>query len=617
MTDIKSILGYADFSPYRNNPYLDIQSPNGQITMENTSIPLMGISNMGEVKYMKPGKKYKYKGTNIREIPLQTGGMMPNAGYPGMLLDDTETAQYALEHAKRLRFHNNGAFKALIPMDAWNDDMMNYVDKFKIIKRRGEQFVKVRGKIPKPSAPIPPVQAELPPMQAGGTHSPIYISNPKDPRLQAYNDSLQVHTAVNNWNHKVQESKSNKQVDPMRYNSERLAALDILKKNNWTTQKGTSHDYGSTGNATEAVFPKPVQPVIYQKPQQQSKPTYADSLAAYNFNTNPNILPIDRPFFGSGDLSYKGIEPIGMTKVEGQIGKAYQLSYKKPTGSPITTQKPVVSSILQRPIHSRVVNYPTIPQYNMSTGAVPTPHNMDIPQANYDTSKPTKYSFTYPTGVGQNGQKSVYFPDQKMLDEFLKGTKGTSSQAGEGYKTATGYLQKGGYAKKLFNYIFDEGDQEQVMTQPKVAATEKLDETPPSFYDKSEQEQSDFESAMSILTDGEEFSNPYNKGFRSFSTYQEGRQALEHQLDLYKTGKSAYTTGNETLAQATGIYAPPGENNTENYVNFVSKKLGVDRNTPIKNIDTKKWADAVQQMEGNTKGNNPGNLRYLFGGYIN
>lgn len=179
-------------------------------------------------------------------------------------------------------------------------------------------------------------------------------------------------------------------------------------------------------------------------------------------------------------------------------------------------------------------------------------------------------------------------------------------------------MQKGGYAAKLFKYIFDDEQDQQPITQPQAAATEQVvEEASPSLIDKYVQDEEDFQSAMSILAE-DGFDNPYNRGFRTFSSYQEGRQALENQLDLYKTGKSAHTTGNETLAEATSIYAPPSENNTENYINFVSKKLGVDRNTPIKNINTKKWADAVQQIEGNKSGNNnPGNLRYLFGGYIN
>lgn len=112
-------------------------------------------------------------------------------------------------------------------------------------------------------------------------------------------------------------------------------------------------------------------------------------------------------------------------------------------------------------------------------------------------------------------------------------------------------------------------------------------------------------------------SNPptNSSGFRKFSSYEEGRNALERQLNLYKTGRSK--TGvkpDSTLLQAMRIYAPASDNNNpDNYADFIARRLGISVNTPIKNIDSKKWADAISIMEGNT-GNNPGNLKYQFGG---
>lgn len=95
--DIQSILGYADNSPFRNNPYLDIKSPEGLIDMENTSIDLLGIDNLGNVKKMKANSKnpYKFEGTTVREIPLnknpykQEGGSMKEA-YDFLFSEDNE-----------------------------------------------------------------------------------------------------------------------------------------------------------------------------------------------------------------------------------------------------------------------------------------------------------------------------------------------------------------------------------------------------------------------------------------------------------------------------------------------------------------------------------------------
>lgn len=95
MTDFKSIMGYAYNSPFRNSPYLDIQTPEGSITMENTPIDLLGIDNLGNAKRMKAGSKkdYKFPGTMVREIPVgnpyQMGGLT-NKQLFDFLFDDEE-----------------------------------------------------------------------------------------------------------------------------------------------------------------------------------------------------------------------------------------------------------------------------------------------------------------------------------------------------------------------------------------------------------------------------------------------------------------------------------------------------------------------------------------------
>lgn len=107
-----------------------------------------------------------------------------------------------------------------------------------------------------------------------------------------------------------------------------------------------------------------------------------------------------------------------------------------------------------------------------------------------------------------------------------------------------------------------------------------------------------------------------SRGFKTFSSYEEGRAALEHQLELYKTGKTRQPIKpNSTLYQTMSIYAPASDkNNPQQYAKFIADKLGISIDTPISNVDTKKWADAIEQMEGNKVGHNPGNLKYQFGG---
>ena len=65
-----STFGYSDFSPYRNEPYLDIFSPNGVIDMSNTGIPL--LANGG---YLAPySGLHQFDTPWIREIPLMNEG---------------------------------------------------------------------------------------------------------------------------------------------------------------------------------------------------------------------------------------------------------------------------------------------------------------------------------------------------------------------------------------------------------------------------------------------------------------------------------------------------------------------------------------------------------------
>ena len=58
-----------------NEPILNI--PSNYISMENIPFPILGISDEGDTKVMHPNKKYKFKGKNVKEIPLmQQGGQV-------------------------------------------------------------------------------------------------------------------------------------------------------------------------------------------------------------------------------------------------------------------------------------------------------------------------------------------------------------------------------------------------------------------------------------------------------------------------------------------------------------------------------------------------------------
>ena len=42
--------------------------------MQGVNQPLIGISDKGDVKYMEPGKDYKFKGKKVKEYPVAQKG---------------------------------------------------------------------------------------------------------------------------------------------------------------------------------------------------------------------------------------------------------------------------------------------------------------------------------------------------------------------------------------------------------------------------------------------------------------------------------------------------------------------------------------------------------------
>lgn len=89
--------------------------------------------------------------------------------------------------------------------------------------------------------------------------------------------------------------------------------------------------------------------------------------------------------------------------------------------------------------------------------------------------------------------------------------------------------------------------------------------------------------------------------FRSFNSPEEGRAALENQLNIYKTNRSRTgVKANSTLYEAMAKYAPAADrNNPKKYAEFIANKIGISPNTPISQVPTKQWADAIAIMEGN------------------
>lgn len=160
---------------------------------------------------------------------------------------------------------------------------------------------------------------EIPVRQQGGKTKqllPIYTNDPKDPRLQAYNDSLYNHNLGERYKHEIDRANYGNELT----DGEIKTVNDIIKK---TSTTGTSYKKGDTFigadrladikkefpykrgneqpestyeyfvneypreafNVQGALYKKPVQPIVYKRQQNiQQLPI-----------SQPNQLPIDTP----------------------------------------------------------------------------------------------------------------------------------------------------------------------------------------------------------------------------------------------------------------------------------------------------------------------------------
>lgn len=103
---------------------------------------------------------------------------------------------------------------------------------------------------------------------------------------------------------------------------------------------------------------------------------------------------------------------------------------------------------------------------------------------------------------------------------------------------------------------------------------------------------------MSVIPKGVRNNNPGNlrfanqqgavktaDNFARFDTYDQGVRALDNQLDLYYTGRSVAAGGvpKTSVREIISIYAPTTENPTNNYIETVASRMGVnpDEEIPI------------------------------------
>ncbi len=203
---------------------------------------------------------------------------------------------------------------------------------------------------------------------------PIFTNNPKDPRIQAYQDSLDRY----DW--------SNAHILP---NSTSVSISDYLKDRPNTPHISlaqmkmdknipSSMMYNKTSDKYTARYNQPVQPVIYQP--QQKRPTYEDSLALFNepkYNNSGAISPeqyikdnsnqgVTKEVF---DRTYvkNGIAPVNISSAYTINGKytPSQAYYPEPTRrSSIKKEQPInniqTRNITELPTNSQAPQFDTL-----------------------------------------------------------------------------------------------------------------------------------------------------------------------------------------------------------------------------------------------------------------
>lgn len=98
-----------------------------------------------------------------------------------------------------------------------------------------------------------------------------------------------------------------------------------------------------------------------------------------------------------------------------------------------------------------------------------------------------------------------------------------------------------------------------------------------------------------------------NEGFQKFATPEEGLAAMANDLTAKITGNSPamearFGAGYQpTLANVLTTWAPPEENDTQNYVDFVSAKTGIAPDDVLSPMDIQKIMPAMIEMEGGKK----------------
>lgn len=293
------------------------------------------------------------------------------------------------------------------------------------------------------------------PLAQNGKRVPITTTNPNDPRLRAYNDSLILYKNQilkdnfykNNPNY-IKREKSGTSNDNI---PNLIQGIEKFKKNLSTKQ----YEYLLEKLSIDANFGSD----IVFSPKQEK-------------NFNNRYRKVNNNIYSSGDILDGAIDyyfdpkaPVSLfsDNILPQKWESYIASNNKDKTRKIDiTDVPIYDRDLIKPVQPVVYQAePQEPKFkrpdrratnipNITNGVQPQIGAPNFQQAGFDASKPTNFSFTNATGNYLEGQQT-YFPDEQSLRKFAENQRNVSIQSDSKGATATGYIKgykKGGKMKK-------------------------------------------------------------------------------------------------------------------------------------------------------------------------
>ena len=268
-----------------------------------------------------------------------------------------------------------------------------------------------------------PKPVHVPKMQFAGTPQPIYTSDPRDPRLRDYQDSLSLYKGYKN------------------YELDKTKPIEVYDKNDMATLR--------------AMYPNTK--LIEGKPKPLSSYDYwvlTESGRKTNFKVGKTYSNKELALEQNRGEQYQNRQGRGLTKNKGNLildwgNRAVRSSTIAPIGMGYGDMKDIdnwnagLVTIYKKPVQpveyrKRTLERPNLDLPEIEFEALPQP-NVEYRSGSAANPKmisetPTKYSYTYPSG---NEQKTIYFPSKSSWKAFTEQYDGLSTEERAGSFSAS------------------------------------------------------------------------------------------------------------------------------------------------------------------------------------